>query len=72
MDSFGERLRKERQRIEMSQSDIADKIGVAQPVYCKYETGAVAPNINIVVRLAELFDVSVDYLCGKDGGENDD
>ena len=60
-----ERLKKMRKEHGYKQLDIADKIGTGRTTYAKYETGDIQPPIDQVIRLSDLFDVSVDYLLGK-------
>lgn len=47
------------------QKDVADMLGVDRTTYVKYESGASEPNKDTFVRLAEIFDVSTDYLLER-------
>ena len=53
-------------RIEkgISQQQLADKIGVSQQSVNKYENHNVEPDIDTLVRIADIFNTSVDYLIG--------
>ncbi len=62
MNSIGERLRKLRERMNFSQQRMADVLGVAQPSINRYEHGQSAPSIDILVKYADYFDVSMDYI----------
>ncbi|MGJ9460069.1 helix-turn-helix domain-containing protein [Oceanobacillus sp. CF4.6] len=48
-----------------TQQYVADKIGVARVTYTAYENGTKMPPIDMVNRIAELFDVRTDYLTGR-------
>lgn len=48
----------------MKQKEVSDAIGVSERAYCTYETGTRDPSTDTVVKLANLFDVSTDYLLG--------
>ena len=47
-----------------TQREIAEKLNVKQNTYCQYETGVLTYPLDLVVRLAEFYQVSVDYLVG--------
>ncbi|NLY47325.1 MAG: helix-turn-helix transcriptional regulator, partial [Tissierella sp.] len=50
--------------------DIAKVIGVTRPAYTAYERGLRTPDYDILVTLADYFDVSVDYLLGRTDNPN--
>lgn len=52
-------LRKER---GLRQKDIADLLSITQMSYSYYERGLREPEIALLIKLAELFNVSVDYI----------
>lgn len=49
-----------------SQQQVADKLGVNQKTYSNYENGRAEPSIENLIKLADLFGVSVDRLIGHD------
>ena len=49
---------------DMSQREVADRIGMSQTGYSKYETGEVTPPAETLIKLAKLYNTSVDYLLG--------
>ena len=57
-----ERLKECRISLRLTQKQVADAIGVAQPVYQRFEKGQYECTYDQLVRLADLFDVSVDFL----------
>ena len=63
---FNERLKNERQSHKFTQQFIADKIGVTLRAYQQYEQGKYEPNIEKLIKLADLFNVSVDFLICHD------
>ena len=48
-----------------TQQDVADKLGIRYQSYQAYELGKAVPTLQNFLKLAELFDVSLDYLVGK-------
>ncbi|KRK39635.1 helix-turn-helix domain-containing protein [Loigolactobacillus bifermentans] len=62
MLKFSENLKKYRQAKELSQETIAQKLYVSRQAVSKWEQGEGAPDLNNLVKLAELLDVSLDTL----------
>lgn len=60
-----EKLKSARKATGISQKDIAKKLFISQQAYAKYETGAATPNPETLKRIAEIFNVSTDYLLGN-------
>ena len=50
---------------DLLQKDIAVAIGVTPRNYQRYEKGEQQPTLPIVVKLADYFNVSLDYLVGR-------
>lgn len=59
-----EQLKFFRKRLHWTQADVASKIGVDRSTYTKYENGQSEPSLDIIQRLADMFDVSIDTLIG--------
>lgn len=59
------RLKELRQKKNISQQQLADLIGVSQQSINKYENHSIEPDINTLIHLSQLFDISVDYLIGN-------
>ena len=57
-------LKKLRQETGVSQKQLADNIGVSQQSINKYENHNIEPDIETLIRIADFFDTSVDYLVG--------
>lgn len=59
------RLRSLRSQLKLTQENVAKKIGVARTTYAMYEQGSREPDNETLQRLADFFNVSVDYLLGR-------
>ena len=64
MKIFQDKLVEQRKLNKLTQRQVADFLGIAQPSYIRYENGSSEPSLENLVKLSELFDVSVDYLLG--------
>lgn len=62
---FGEILKKLREEKDLKQKDIAKILGVTDRAVGHYESGARRPSQDILEKLADFFNVSVDYLLGR-------
>lgn len=65
MSVFSERLVELRKRRGLSQAAAAKEIGVSSRVFQGYEYGKNEPKMSNLVKIAELFGVSTDYLSGR-------
>jgi len=63
--AFGERLHAAREAAGLSQSQIAEKMGVIQSTYSDWERYPVAVRPDQIEKLARLLNVSVEYLFGR-------
>lgn len=63
-EKFVNQLRYLREMHGYTQNEVADKLYVDRTTYTWYELGAVQPQIDTLVRLANLYGVSVDFLLG--------
>ncbi len=61
-------IKKARLDAGLTQIEVAEKLGVAQAQYARWESGGRNPKDETVKKLAEIFDVSFDSLKGIDGG----
>ena len=59
------KLRNIRKEKGISQLKLAMDLNMSQNTISRYETGEREPGINELVKLADYFDVSVDYLLGR-------
>lgn len=63
---FNERLKELRLQSAYMQKEIAALIGVSVRTFQSYEHGTIEPNITKLIQLADLFNVSLDYLVCRD------
>ena len=66
MVDFGTKLKELRLQAGMTQKDLATKIGVTKSVVSYYELSERSPSPEILIKLANIFHVSADYLLGLD------
>ena len=59
------RIRDLREDMDLRQCDLAKKTGIDQRTISNYETGKTAPDAYALIKLADFFDVSIDYLIGR-------
>ena len=59
---LNERLREARIQKNYSQEYVAEKVHTSRQTVMRWENGASVPNVEIIKKLAELYDVSVNYL----------
>ena len=57
-----ERIRELREDNDIKQKVIADYLGVAQNTYSQYETGILNISVELLWKLADFYDTSIDYL----------
>jgi len=62
MSTVGERIRTLREGMNLPQKKIAKLLNVSQPSINRYEHGQAFPTIELLVKYADYFDVSMDYL----------
>lgn len=62
---LAERLKNCRKEKGLTQNQVAIYCDITEKAYQNYELMRREPKLEIIVRLAEVFDVSVDYLVGK-------
>ena len=58
-------LRDIREDRDIRQKDIAAVLNVSQNTYSQYETGVISLTAEVLVKLADYYDVSVDYLLDR-------
>lgn len=63
-ENFTTNLKKARERSKLTQQQVADELSTSRSNITKYEIGTLEPNIETIGLLAELYDVSTDWLFG--------
>ncbi|EIC79229.1 helix-turn-helix transcriptional regulator [Streptococcus oralis] len=61
-------IKKARLNIGLTQSEVAEKLGVAQAQYARWENGGRNPKDETVEKLVEIFGTSFEILKGRDDG----
>ena len=64
--SLQERVKQLRKEQGWSQGELAERVGGDPAQISRYENGRITPSADAVVKLAEVFDVSTDYLLVED------
>lgn len=65
MSVFANRLKECRKSINKTQREVAHDLGIAENAYQNYEIYKREPKMETLRKLADYFDVSVDYLMGR-------
>ena len=60
-----QRLRDLREDHDLSQKKLAEMIGMSQTGYSKYETGENDIPTQVLIKLADFYKTSIDYLLGR-------
>ena len=69
---FSERLKNLRKQAHLTQVDVAEKLGISQPAYASWERGAKKPTQDNLVKIAQVLNVSIDYLVGNSEEKSDE
>ena len=65
-ETLGERIRKERLRYGMSQTELARRVGISKTAMNQIEMGETAdPRLSRIRAIADILGVSMDYLAGR-------
>ena len=65
MSIFADRIKECRRNMNKTQRDVAIDLGMSDSGYQNYELGNREPNYETTVKIADYFDVSIDYLTGR-------
>ena len=69
---FSERLKDLRKQVGLTQVDVARKLGISQQAYASWERGAKKPTQENLVKIAQVLNVSIDYLVGNSEEKTDE
>ncbi len=61
---MGKRIKELRTEGELSQKDLAERVGVAQNTIAQYEKGTAKPSLDVLVKLAVTFNTTTDDVLG--------
>ena len=62
---FAERLKTLRKQVKLTQAQIAEKLDISRQAYASWERGVKKPTQENLVKIAQILNVSVDYLVGN-------
>ena len=68
---FSERLKNLRKKAHLTQTDVAEKLGISQQAYASWERGVKKPTQDNLVKIAQVLNASVDYLVGNSEEKSD-
>lgn len=66
MEKFHEKLKMLRKKEGFTQQEVADFFGIQQAVYQKWENGKCKPSYEKLEKIADFFEISLDWLFGRD------
>ena len=55
-------LRKEK---HLTQEELANQLKIGRVNYCRYEQEQIEPDLQTLIKIADYYNVSLDYLCGR-------
>ena len=58
-------IKHQRHKNDMTQSELADKLGVNQSMIALYESGNRTPSVDTLIMIADIFKCSLDELCER-------
>ncbi|WP_298024860.1 helix-turn-helix domain-containing protein [uncultured Dysosmobacter sp.] len=65
MEKFAQRVKELRKEKKQKQIDMAELLGIKLRAYQYYESGTHYPEVPNLIKLADFFDVTTDYLLGR-------
>lgn len=66
MKVFSERLKELRLKKGLTQTELGEKVGVKQNTFTNWEKGKREPSFENLIKLADLLEVSLDWLFGRE------
>ena len=64
-ETIGKILKSLRKYSGFTQRELANNIGIAQQTYQGYESGKHEPSIELMIRIANIYDVTLDFITGR-------
>jgi transcriptional regulator with XRE-family HTH domain len=62
---IGNKITQLRKQNSLSQSELAKKLGISRTIVGNYERNENTPSVDVILKMAKLFNVSVDYILGE-------
>lgn len=69
--TYMERIRALREDHDLTQAHVAALLNVGQKTYSDYELGKTRIPLDSIIKLAKLYNVSMDYICGTSDTKSD-
>lgn len=63
---FCENLKMYRKELKLSQLELSKRVGVTQQCISEWEKGNIEPTLSYLCKLADVFEISLDELVGRD------
>lgn len=63
---YKDRLKKLRIEKGLSQEELSNTLALNKSTICCYEKGTRVPSLEVLIKLSDYFEVSIDYLLGRD------
>ena len=70
METFAQRMKELRSEKKRTQTDMAELLGIKVRAYQYYESGTHYPEVPNLIKLADYFGVTTDYLLGRSEKRN--
>ena len=69
MDAFPQRLKYLREEAGLRRVVLAELCGLGKNAIQEYETGERVPGLDVAIKIADFFGVSLDYIAGRESGK---
>lgn len=69
MSDLGKRIQELRKKNDLTQQELAKRVAISHPQIVRYENKGVQPPADVLSRMADVFNVSIDYLVNGDKSE---
>ena len=69
--TVGEHIMIIRKQKGLSQGELGKQVGTSGDIIGRYERGVITPSIDVIIKIADTLEVSIDYLVGKTSLELD-
>ncbi|MBE5753307.1 MAG: helix-turn-helix transcriptional regulator [Clostridiales bacterium] len=66
MINLGKKLKELRKSERLTQQELAEKLGIGRVNYTRYETNAIRPDYETLIKIADFYDISLDELFDRD------
>lgn len=64
MCAIGDRIKFLREKYDLNKTEMGKRIGVDRSAITRYETGEMRPNLDVMLRIKDAFNVSLDWIVG--------